>query len=254
EYEVVQDPDVTGRLRAIQEVNAHRGQSVLKALVEAARSDAFWAARQSAIRALAEFKSPEAEKALLETLNDKDSRVRQASVEGLSRYKDARLVDTFANLIKTDPSYFVVSESAHALGQSGDARAYQILMDTMGRDSWAETIRVGALRGLAGLKDPRSLETALKYARPGNPASVRGAAFMVLAQSGRGNEEAFNILIAALKDPSEQVAFNALQALGGLGDRRAIPALEELSKRSDMPGFAKNLIASVISRLKKGGE
>src|SRR5262249_53395539 len=74
-YQLLHDTDVTGRLRAIQEIGAHRGETVLKALVQAARSDAFWAARQQAIRALAEFKSPEAEKALLETLSDKDSRV-----------------------------------------------------------------------------------------------------------------------------------------------------------------------------------
>src|SRR5262249_52216166 len=237
-YQLLHDTDVTGRLRAIQEISAHRGETVLRALVQAARSDAFWAARQSAIRALAEFKSPEAEKAVLETLGDKDSRVRQASVEGLGRYKDAKLVDTFANVIKTDPSYFVVSESARALGQTGDPRAYPLLIDTMGRDSWAETIRAGALRGLAELKDPRALETALKYAPPGNPASVRSAAFMVLAGSGKGNDQALNILTAALKESSEQVVFSALQALGALGDRRALPALDELSHRADLPGNA----------------
>jgi uncharacterized protein (UPF0147 family) len=39
-----------------------------------------------------------------------------------------------------------------------------------------------------------------------------------------------------------------------LGDRRAIPALEELSRRPDLPGFARNLVIGVISRLKKGAD
>jgi HEAT repeat protein len=95
---------------------------------------------------------------------------------------------------------------------------------------------------------------ALKYAGPGNPASLRGAAFMVLAESGKGNDRALNILTAALKEPSEQLVFNALQALGGLGDPRALPALDELVKRTDLPGFAKPLITATINRIKKAAD
>jgi aminopeptidase N len=255
-YQILHDSDVTGRLRAIQEISAHRGDTVLRALAQAAHSDGFWAVRQRAIGGLAEFKSPEAEQALLESLKDKDSRVRRAAVDGLGRYKDAKLVDKFADLIKTDPSYFVVSSSANALGQTGDPRAYQILMDTMGRDSWGETIRGGALRGLGALKDPHALEIGLKYARPGNPEAIRGPALMVLAEVGKGNDEVLGILTAALKEQSEQVVFSALQAIGTLGDRRAVPALEELSHRPDLAGigFAQQFIAGVINRLKKGGD
>src|SRR5262249_24143053 len=108
-YQVTHDSDVTGRLRAIHEISAHRGPTVFNALAQAAQSDGFWAVRQQSIRALAEFKSPESEQAVLATLKDNDSPVRQAAVEGLARYKDAGLAERFASLIKQDPSYFVAS-------------------------------------------------------------------------------------------------------------------------------------------------
>jgi aminopeptidase N len=253
-YQIVHDSDVTGRLRAIQEISAHRGETARAALTQAAGSDAFWAVRQQAIRALAEFKAPESEQTLLQTLSDKDSRVRQAAVEALGRYKDAKLVDTFTNLIRTDPSYYVVAESARSLGKTGDGRAYAVLMQAMNRDSWADTIRGGALGGLAELKDPRALATALKYAEPGNSEGLRAAAFSVLGGSAKGSDRALNILVEALQERSEHIVFGAVQALVALGDQRAIPALEELSKRPDLPGFARLVITGAISRLKKGSD
>jgi HEAT repeat protein len=125
-----------------------------------------------------------------------------------------------------------------------------VLAATMKMPSWQSTIQAGALGGLAGLKDPRSLDAALKYAAPGNPTTLRGAAFQTLAETGKGDDRALNALLSALKEKSLQIRFNALQALGKLGDQRAIPALEELAKLPDLPPFAKPFIAGIINQLK----
>ena len=100
------------------------------------------------------------------------------------------------------------------------------------------------------MKDPRSLDAGLKYAAPGNPANLRGAAFQTLAEVGKGNDAALNVLLSALKEKSLQIRFNALQALGKLGDQRAIPALEEFAKSPDIPPFAQQFIVGAINQLK----
>jgi HEAT repeat protein len=153
-------------------------------------------------------------------------------------------------LIKTDPSYFAIAEAAQALGQSGSPQAYDELAGAVALESWQGTIQAGVLRGLAALKDPRALEAGLKYATPGNANAVRAAAFQLLAEVGKGNDRALDTLLSALKEKSFQIKFNVVQALGKLGDPRAIPVLEELAKSPDIPAFGKQMIAGTVNQIK----
>ena len=123
-------------------------------------------------------------------------------------------------------------------------------MQALKTDSWQNTIQGGVLKGLAALKDSRSFEIALKFTAPGNPMEMRAQAFMLLAETGKGKDQALEILTAALKDPSLQIKFSALQALMVLSDPRAIPAIEALAKTPGLPAFATQFITSAINQLK----
>jgi HEAT repeat protein len=101
--------------------------------------------------------------------------------------------------MNTDPSYFAVAEAARALGQTASPKAYDVLTSALKQESWQGTIRAGVLGGLAELKDPRSLESALKYSTAVNPPNVRSAAFQLLAETGKGNDRVFETLLSALK-------------------------------------------------------
>jgi HEAT repeat protein len=93
----------------------------------------------------------------------------------------------------------------------------------------------------------------LKYAAAGNPPALRGAAFQMLAQIGKGDDRVLNLLTSSLKEHSLQLLFNAVQALSALGDARAIPALEEMIKTPPTgvsPGMAEQFVGGVINHLK----
>jgi aminopeptidase N len=253
-YQLLNDTDVMGRVGAAIELKSSRSETALKALAEAARRDPFWGVRIEAVKSLSEIKNDGSRAALLEAARDKDSRIRRAAITGLAAFKDPKLAEVFINIIKNDESYFAIAEAARALGQSGAPQAFDVLVATLSQESWQDTIRAGVMSGLAELKDPRALDIAFKYAAPGNRPSVRGPAFQLIAALGKGNDRALQILTAALKEPSTQIVFNALNALGALGDQRAIPALEEFMKGPFPPGVpeeaAKEFIASIIMRIK----
>jgi aminopeptidase N len=253
-YQLLHDTDVTGRLRAAMEVKTRRSETAEKGLAEAADRDPFWGVRLESVRGLSGLKTEGARRALLEAVKDPDSRIRREAIRGLATFKDPKLAGLYIGITKTDPSYFAVVEAARALGESGSPRAYGTLLALLKQDSWQDTIRGGAIRGLAELKDPRSLDVALKYAAPGQSTAVRAAAFELLAEVGKGKDRALEILTAALKETSRQISFSAVRALGALGDQRAIPALEEFAKRPDLPPYAKPMITMTVNRLKNAAK
>lgn len=249
-YQLLHDSDVMGRVLAAIELKTRTSEAAAKALAQAAVRDSFWGVRIEATRGLSAFKNEMFRASLIDVAKDKDSRIRREAIKGLAAYNDPKLADLFIKIINNDPSYFAVAEAARALGHSGSPRAYDALAGAMKLESWQGTIRAGVLGGLAALKDPRALEAGLKYAAPGNPANLRNAAFQILVDAGKDNDRVLETLLSALKEKSFQSRFNALQALVKLGDRRAIPALEEASNAPDIPAFARQLIEGAINQIK----
>src|SRR6185369_4752886 len=219
-------------------------------LAEAATRDSFWGVRVEAVKSLAERKSEAGRAAFIEALKDKDSRIRREALKGLATYSDPKLADLFIKTINTDPSYFAVAEAAKALGQTGSPQAYATLEASLKLESWHSTIRAGVLGGLAALKDPRTIDVGLKYSTESNPSELRNAAFRILGEMGKGNDRALQALLSALKEKSSQIQIGAVQALAKLGDERAIPALEEASKSSELPAFGKLIITGAIHQIK----
>ncbi len=251
-YQLLHDSDVMGRTLAAIELKSRMSEAVTKALTEAATKDKFYGVRLEATHSLSEMKTDASKASLLEVLKDKNSRIRRAAIKGLGDFHDASLADTFIHIINSDPSYFAIADAALALGQTASPKAYDALLAASKMDSWKDTIRAGALGGLAALQDSRSLEIALQNAAAGNSIEVRSQAMTLLGAIGKGNPKAFESLIAALKEESSslQLRFSVLNAITMLGDARAIPVLEEALKEPGLPPFAISFINNTINQLK----
>lgn len=252
-YQLLHDNDVMGRVRAAIEMRDRKSDIAMRALAEAAAKDPFYAVRLEAAQGLAQLQGETARAALVAAARDRDARVRRAAIQGLAEFKDAQLADLFINLMSTDQSYAVVAEAAKALGLSGSPKAFDALLAALKMDSWQESVRAAALSGLAGLKDPRGFDIALRYAAPGNSPAVRAAALALLGETATGKQGAFEALAAALKEPSLQVKFNAIAGLVALGDPRAVPLLEELARQPGLPSQLSQYIAAAAANLKERG-
>lgn len=251
-YQLLHDSDVMGRILAAVELKAHKNEAMVNALVQAGTKDKFYGVRMEAANALAEIKTEAAKAALLEILKDSNSQVRRTAIKGLGSFNDAGLADLFIKLINTDQSYFVVADAARALGQTGSPKAYDTLIAALKMDSWDGTIRTGAVAGLAALRDPRSIDSALQYVAPGYSTELRSQAIALLGAIGKDNPKAFDALIAAFKEESTslQLKFNILNAFVALGDARAIPILEQALKEPGLLPFVIGMINNTITQLK----
>ena len=252
-YQCLHDPDMTGRIRAVEGLQQRRTRAAERALEEAARRDPFWGVRIEAVRALAAFGGGVARKTLVSAASDADPRVRASAIDGLAQWKDRSLADLYAHAIESDASYHVVKRAAHALGLSHSPRAYEVLLRLLGQNSWNDTLRESALQGLILFADRRALDLAFQYAAAGRPVRSRTAAFILLATVAKGNasatDRAVDLLTAALREPSGPYIFRyAAAAIERLGDKRAIAALEEAEERPDL-NLDKNGKADIDRRI-----
>ena len=146
----LQNDDAVGRLWAAAELQKiTSGGPVREALFQAARKDAFWAVRRTALETLAKTGDVSLAPFFKEKLADGSSKVRAAALRALAAMKAPSLASFFADVFNRDSSYVVQAEALTAIGDCG------------GRD------RVPFLKKAAALASPRdmlkrSAESAIK--------------------------------------------------------------------------------------------
>lgn len=133
---------------------------------------------------------------ILDWLRGKKKRAHSTlTAEQVDRLASDHNIDALLPGLRS-PDLFVRGRVVIKLGALKDARAVDALVDVLRTDDdWG--IRENVVKALATLKDTKAVDP----------------------------------LIAALRDPHKDVRMNAVLALGGIGDKRAIAPLEDLGRR-----------------------
>jgi aminopeptidase N len=276
-FQLKNDADVIGRMWALGELRskmraadaaAADKQKALAALRAAAASDKVWQIRRDAVNALAppapqgpgailaslsgnipkpNF-SPETVNVLLAATKDQRANVRAAAVSQLGRLRDAKYSDTFAVAL-SDQSYSVIDAAANALGATKTGQAYEQITRLLDQNSWRDRVRAAALNGLAATGDKRAMEVGFKFADKANRANIRTAALGILAETGKGDERVFPLLLESFKKSLEGNDFNGIfSGFTGfikLGDPRGQQAFdlakEKFKTQTGLLGFITQL-------------
>ncbi len=230
-------PEGRARMAAAKALGKDGSVKALAAVREALLHDGFWAVQAEAARALGEAKGTAARDALLEGLKLPHPKARRAVVKALGNFRgDAKVASAMEALLdRGDDSYFVESESARQTGKLRTPRALELLKRAMERESFTDVIRVGALDGLAELRAPEGYGIAREYTRLGHSEQVRGAAchaLAKLAEPARQPDDARELLCELAEDGMLRVSVAALDALGDLGDRKALGTLRRVADRA----------------------
>ncbi|MGI8668418.1 MAG: HEAT repeat domain-containing protein, partial [Aridibacter sp.] len=237
-YQAKNDGDILGRNWAMQElsnlakakdVSASDKSKVLDFLRNAAVSDSTWQLRREAINKIGQILLPpnprgnrsdaialdEATITMLKrAATDKNSQVRGNAISLLSVTKDAKFADIYKNAL-SDQSYFVVDQTAVALGNSKANDAYLFLQKLVNTDSWKNRLQIAGLNGLAALENKQALDLAFKLGTDkSQPSNVRSAALGIVASVGKGDPKAFDLIFANFKEAVENNSFQSIA--GGL--------------------------------------
>src|SRR5690606_14721888 len=122
-----------------------------------------WMVRAEAARALGRSDAPGALEVLERATKIEHPKVRRAVAAALGTFRDERAFAAVRPLAERDASYLVEAEAARALGKTREQAARTVLRKLLARDSWGEVIRMGALDGLAALRDEQDFPVALEH-------------------------------------------------------------------------------------------
>ncbi|MFT5433190.1 MAG: aminopeptidase N, partial [Myxococcota bacterium] len=221
---------VPRRIEAAERLANIGSTPAVAALVEALSSDGFWGFRKEIARVLGGLGTPDARSALMAELEVcKHPKVRRGIVASLSTLTGCDDVGrALAEIVRRgDPSYFVDAEAATAVGRVGLPDALEVLNIALGRESFNDVVRCGALIGLGWLRSDEAIDRLIEHAEPEHDELVRVAAVTALGRAGRDEPEI---------RPRVLDVFHGFRAETGLRFRLAlIGALETVSAVEALP-------------------
>ena len=203
--------------------------------------------RREAVMMLSSFEGNAALPAIESALTDNSPRVRAAAVNSLASRRESSIVPLLAARLTEDKIQFVRKAAAYALGAFQGAERTRALIGALTQKDLE--VRGAAAVSLGDHPDADAI-AALTSALSDKSAFVRAQAARGLGVNGRASQPAVPTLIRLLgSDGDSEVKRQAATALGLIGDRSAIPALERARQNQDP--YLVSLATDAIEQIKK---
>lgn len=261
------DPDPISRIYAAEALAKKGGLEALKGLSAALVKEPFWGVRTEVAKQIAEIKLDQAFDALVVGLQDKNAQVRRAVVDSLSEIKTSNSYKALKDLLeKGDPSYYVESATARAVGTIATASAslkikedkvIKLLKSVLeDKGGWNEVVRSGAIAGLSQLKTSEdALELVMEYTKQGVPQPLRLAAIRALGKISVGQKTThLEKILERLTEISRETFFltelAVVTALGQMETPKAIAPLQAIADQTP-DGRVRRYAEEEISRVQK---
>lgn len=202
-------------------------ERVFAALARSAREDRSREVRQRCVELLATSEVEAVPSVLMEIYVDPDSRVRNAAIRGLERFRTEEVATFVQQAALTDSSYYVLSSCIKTLAALDPTRGFALAARYVGLDSHRDIVRRSALTAFETIGDPASIPHLLPITGPTYERAARRTAVSVLGEVGKGNNEARDVLMKIASGPLPDLRNSAIRALGKWDDPMARSFLKE---------------------------
>ncbi|PYT04110.1 MAG: hypothetical protein DMF60_16280 [Acidobacteria bacterium] len=198
--------------------------------------------RREAIMEISHVEGSAATSALLSALADRSPRVRAAAAAGIANRREAPAVPLLAACLAKDKYAFVRKMAAYALGGfRGIDRTAALIAALQDKDA---EVRGAAAVSLGEFADADAV-VSLTAALSDKNAFVRAHAARALGTNGSAATQAVRPMSKLLtSDEDGEVRRQSATALGSIGDRSALAALE-LARRGKDPYLVQAAIESI---------
>jgi HEAT repeat protein len=173
-----------------------------------------WTARCDAARLLGQSRDPRAVDALLPDLNDSDWRVRRNAAQALGALRDKRAVEPLIQALK-DRTMTVRQRAIVALGRIQDIRALPALLEILLENRHESYDANKAIHKFGKKAIP---EIAKAFEKTNDQQ-------LMLLLIEMKYEGAFELILKLLESGEPSARLTAIQEMGKLGDKKAVPYL-----------------------------
>lgn len=224
--------DMMGRLLAVEQLGAKKEKDSVAKLKGVLNGDPFWGVRLEASEALRGLGTDEAFQALTDSLRQKDARVRQRVLRDLASFYRETAYDVLKGQLSKEKNPDLQAAILVALGAYAKPEVHETLLKYLKTKSYRNGLAEAAINGMKAQDDSRFIEPLLEHLRSHEAnfdmrdfgAALNALAFLAREQDNK--EQVREFLLSHTDSPKDRVARSAIQALGVLGDAKAMAALE----------------------------
>lgn len=229
--------DLAARLRAARQLaddfgrDARASAALSRTLADAG---AHWGLRQEAAMDLGSIGGEPAASLLDKALSDRDRRVRRAAALALGRCGVASAAGALRRAAESDTAEDVAAAAEISLGRLHGAGTKEFLTQQLSRDSrYWDSIRIGALIGLAKLEDASLAALFDTYVDPKHLQEVRMAALEGWSRAAPDDPRLAERLRQFTSDRNRQIREDAIRRLTDLHHKADLPLFQKLAGDPD---------------------
>ena len=224
--------DVIGRILAVEQLSEKKDRVTIEKLKAALKEDPFHGVRIEAARALREMHTDEAFSALADCAQQPDARVRQQVVDAITAFYRPDAYEFAWTQVNKERNPDILAGLIRALGTYSKPEVRDALTRFMNSESYRNVLADAAISAMRRQADPSYIEplkkTLLKreseFTSPGFGRALQTLA--ELASNEERKDEIREFLLNYVNHRKRGVQIASFNALGSLGDPKAIAVLE----------------------------
>jgi aminopeptidase N len=230
--------DVIGRLQAIEQYADKHDQETIAILKQTMNEDPFYGVRIAASRALRSAHTDRAREALEASLKQTDARVRNQVVSDLGSFYWAEGGSTAGTLVEGEHNPEIQATAIRSMGAYAQPQVQPVLLKYLKSDSYRNELANAAIGAMRDQDDPTYISPLVEVlgSRETNFTSfgfARGlGALAYLARNQENKDQVREFLLREVNHKKRAVRVASIDALGTLGDPKALAVLEKFAAAS----------------------
>jgi aminopeptidase N len=246
--------DVIGRLLAIEHLAQRRDKESVAKLKDTLNHDGFYGVRVEAANGLRGMHNEEALAALLASTKQPDARVRRQVVDNIGSFYDEKSCEFQRQVLGEEKNPEIVMAAVRDLGGYARPELQESFVKYLKLESYRNELAEAAIGAMRSQDDPAFIPPLLETLSQHQAAfTTHGFAqglgtLAYLARNEEKKEDVRVFLLSQTNHKKRQVQLAAINALGTLGDPKAIGALSKFtmaSKESPQRSAAEQAVATL---------